>query len=72
MNAGYYGTQLCLSHTGILYLYTSLADAVPYAWSKLRAVVRGEESVMQEESHAAVPQPHRNPISRFGSNTNLG
>jgi hypothetical protein len=53
MNAGtHYGTQLCLNHTRILYLYNGLADAVPYTCSNLRAVVRGEESVMQEESHA--------------------
>jgi hypothetical protein len=67
--------QLCLNHTGILCLYTGLADAMPYACSNLRTLVRGEESVTQEYSHAAVPQLHRDPISRFtrtGSNTNLG
>ena len=47
--------QLCLNHTGILYLYTGLADAMPYAGSNLRAMGRGEESATQEESYAAVP-----------------
>jgi hypothetical protein len=46
--------QLCLNHTGILYLYTGLADVMLYACSNLRTPVKGEESVMQGQSHAAV------------------
>jgi hypothetical protein len=36
---------------------------MPYAYSNLCAAARGEESAMQEESYAAVPQSHRNPVS---------
>jgi hypothetical protein len=31
--------------------------------SNLRAAMGDEEGVMQEEGHAAVPQPRRNPVS---------
>jgi hypothetical protein len=57
--------QLCLNYTGILYLYTDLADAMPYACSNLCAVVREEESAMQEcaltmqESYISLRQQHQ-------------